>query len=213
MALQRHPELVQACQALGHEIACHGWRWIHYQSLPESVEREHMARGMEILTQLMGERPLGWYTGRDSPNTRRLVADFGGFEYDADYYGDDLPFWMEVRKTDGAVVPQLIVPYTLDCNDMRFALPQGYAYADPFYQYLKDTFDALYAEGDPTGLNAPKMMSVGMHCRLLGRPGRITALQRFLDHIGQHAQVWVCRRLDIARHWKAVHPYDQPLAL
>ncbi|OQW88518.1 MAG: allantoinase [Rhodoferax ferrireducens] len=207
MALERYPELVQACQQLGHEIACHGWRWIHYQNLPESVEREHMARGMEILTRLMGERPLGWYTGRDSPNTRRLVADFGGFDYDADYYGDDLPFWMEVRKTDGNVVPQLIVPYTLDCNDMRFALPQGYSHADPFFQYLKDTFDALYAEGDPAGLNAPKMMSVGMHCRLLGRPGRITALQRFLDHIGQHDGVWVCRRLDIARHWRAVHPY------
>ena len=207
MALERYPELVQACQQLGHEIACHGWRWIHYQNLPESVEREHMVRGMEILTKLMGERPLGWYTGRDSPNTRRLVADFGGFAYDADYYGDDLPFWMEVRKTDGDVVPQLIVPYTLDCNDMRFALPQGYSHADPFFQYLKDTFDALYAEGDPAGLNSPKMMSVGMHCRLLGRPGRITALQRFLDHIGQHSHVWVCRRLDIARHWRAVHPY------
>jgi len=207
MALERYPELVQACQQLGHEIACHGWRWIHYQSLPESVERDHMARGMAILTEMMGQRPLGWYTGRDSPNTRRLVADFGGFAYDSDYYGDDLPFWMDVRKTDGEVVPQLIVPYTLDCNDMRFALPQGYSHADPFYQYLKDTFDALYAEGDQNGLNAPKMMSVGMHCRLLGRPGRITALQRFLDHIGQHDQVWVCRRLDIARHWQSVHPY------
>nr|WP_319564193.1 allantoinase PuuE [uncultured Rhodoferax sp.] len=207
MALERYPELVQACQQLGHEIACHGWRWIHYQNLSEEVEREHMARGMDILTRLMGERPLGWYTGRDSPNTRRLVADFGGFEYDSDYYGDDLPFWMEVRKTDGTVVPQLIVPYTLDCNDMRFALPQGYSHADPFFQYLKDTFDALYAEGDPAGLNAPKMMSVGMHCRLLGRPGRIVALQRFLDHIGQKSDVWVCRRLDIARHWKAMHPY------
>ena len=209
MALQRYPELVQACQQLGHEIACHGWRWIHYQNLPEEVEREHLARGMEILTKLMGERPLGWYTGRDSPNTRRLVADFGGFEYDADYYGDALPFWMDVKKTDGSVVPQLIVPYTLDCNDMRFALPQGYSHADPFFQYLKDTFDALYAEGDPAGLNAPKMMSVGMHCRLLGRPGRITALQRFLDHIAQFEGVWVARRIDIARHWRKVHPHAQ----
>lgn len=209
MALQRHPELVQACQQLGHEIACHGWRWIHYQALPEEVEREHMARGMAVLTQLMGSRPLGWYTGRDSPNTRRLVADFGGFEYDADYYGDDLPFWMQVRKTDDSVVPQLIVPYTLDCNDMRFALPQGFSHADPFYQYLKDTFDALYAEGDPAGLNAPKMMSVGMHCRLLGRPGRIVALQRFLDYVCGFEGVWVARRLDIARHWRAVHPYDK----
>jgi putative urate catabolism protein len=212
MALARYPELVQACQQLGHEIACHGWRWIHYQSLPEAVEREHMARGMEILTRLMGTRPLGWYTGRDSPNTRRLVADFGGFDYDSDYYGDDLPFWMDVAKTSGEVVPQLIVPYTLDCNDMRFALPQGYAYADPFFQYLKDSFDALYAEGDPNGLDAPKMMSVGMHCRLLGRPGRIVALQRFMDYIGQHDKVWVCRRIDIARHWKVTHPV-QPNAV
>jgi len=127
------------------------------------------------------------------------VADYGGFEYDSDYYGDDLPFWMKVEKSDGQVVPQLIVPYTLDCNDMRFALPQGYSHADPFFQYMKDTFDALYKEGDPQGLNRPKMMSIGMHCRLLGRPGRITALQRFLDHIQAHDHVWVCRRLDIAR--------------
>jgi allantoinase len=210
MALARYPELVQTCQQLGHEIACHGWRWIHYQNIAEATERDHMAQAMKILTDLQqGERPLGWYTGRDSPNTRRLVADYGGFEYDSDYYGDDLPFWMKVRKTDGEVVPQLIVPYTLDCNDMRFALPQGYSYADPFYQYLKDTFDVLYAEGDPNGLNAPKMMSVGMHCRLLGRPGRITALQRFLNYIGSHAQVWVCRRIDIARHWRSVHPFAQ----
>jgi peptidoglycan/xylan/chitin deacetylase (PgdA/CDA1 family) len=162
---------------------------------------------MDILTRLMGTRPLGWYTGRDSPNTRRLVADYGGFAYDSDYYGDDLPFWMDVRKTSGEVVQQLIVPYTLDCNDMRFALPQGYSHAEPFFQYLRDTFDALYAEGDPARLDAPKMMSVGMHCRLLGRPGRIVALQRFMAYIGRHDKVWVCRRIDIARHWKATHPY------
>ena len=208
MALQRHPELTQAFTQLGHEIACHGWRWIHYQNLSEEVEREHMQRGMDILTRMTGSRPLGWYTGRDSPNTRRLVADYGGFEYDSDYYGEDLPFWMQVKKTDGAVVPQLIVPYTLDCNDMRFALPQGYSHADPFFQYLKDSFDTLYAEGDPAGLNQPSMMSIGMHCRLLGRPGRITALQRFLDHIQTHDKVWVCKRLDIARHWKATHPFE-----
>ena len=203
MALERHPELVQALQQQGHEIACHGWRWINYQHVDEVSEREHMAIGMDILTRLTGERPLGWYTGRDSPNTRRLVADYGGFEYDSDYYGDDLPFWMKVQKTDGEVVPQLIVPYSLDCNDMRFALPQGYSHADPFFQYLKDSFDVLYAEGE----HAPRMMSIGMHCRLLGRPGRITALQRFLDHIAAHEQVWVCRRIDIARHWKKTHPY------
>ena len=147
---------------------------------------------------------LGWYTGRDSPGTRRLVADLGGFEYDSDHYGDDLPFWLQVRRSDGALAPHLVVPYTLDCNDMRFALPQGYSHADPFFQYMKDSFDALYAEGD----EAPKMMSIGMHCRLLGRPGRIVALQRFLDHIGQHDSVWVCRRLDIARHWKQAHPFE-----
>ena len=205
MALERHPELVQALKVLGHEIACHGLRWINYQSVDEASEREDMRVAMEIITRLTGERALGWYTGRDSPNTRRLVADFGGFEYDSDYYGDDLPFWMKVKKTDGAVVPQLIVPYTLDCNDMRFALPQGYSHADPFFQYLKDSFDVLYAEG----AESPRMMSVGMHCRLLGRPGRITALQRFLDHIEKFDRVWVCRRVDIARHWKQTHPYQE----
>jgi len=206
MALQRHPELTQAFVELGHEIACHGWRWISYQGIDEATEREHMRVGMQIIEQLTGQRALGWYTGRDSPNTRRLVADHGGFEYDSDYYGDDLPFWMPVTKTSGETVPQLIVPYTLDVNDMRFCLPQGYSQADDFFTYLRDTFDVLYAEGNPNGANAPKMMSVGMHCRLLGRPGRIRALQRFLDHIEAHDKVWVCRRLDIARHWKAVHP-------
>jgi len=205
-ALARHPALAQALVQQGHEVACHGLQWIHYQNVPEDVERAHMQQAMQMLTQLTGTRPLGWYTGRDSPNTRRLVADYGGFAYDSDYYGDDLPFWMKVQRSDGQVVPQLIVPYTLDCNDMRFALPQGFAYAEPFFQYLKDSFDALYAEGDPAGANAPKMMSVGMHCRLLGRPGRITALQRFLDYLLQHDKVWVCRRIDIARHWAATHP-------
>lgn len=206
-ALQRNPEVAAAFKELGHEIASHGWRWIHYQDMDEAAEREHMRLAMQAIEQITGERPLGWYTGRDSPRTRRLVADYGGFEYDSDYYGDDLPFWMKVKKTDGTVVPQLIVPYTLDCNDMRFALPQGYSHADPFFQYMRDSFDALYAEGDPAGLDRPKMMSIGMHCRLLGRPGRIVALQRFLDHIAKHDHVWVCRRIDIARHWKQTHPY------
>jgi putative urate catabolism protein len=208
MALQRHPELTAAFVELGHEIACHGWRWIHYQNVDEATERDHMQLGMAAIEKLTGQRALGWYTGRDSPRTRRLVADYGGFEYDSDYYGDDLPFWMQVQKSDGSLAPQLIVPYTLDCNDMRFALPQGYSHADPFFQYLKDTFDVLYAEGDPNGLNQPSMMSVGMHCRLLGRPGRITALQRFLDHIAARQHVWVARRIDIARHWKTTHPYQ-----
>jgi allantoinase len=207
MALERHPELASALVERGHEIACHGWRWIHYQDVDEATERQHMAQAVAAIEALTGSKPLGWYTGRDSPRTRRLVADHGGFEYDSDYYGDDLPFWMQVKKSDGSVVPQLIVPYTLDCNDMRFALPQGYSHADPFFQYLKDTFDVLYAEGDPNGLNQPAMMSIGMHCRLLGRPGRITALHRFLDHIAQHDKVWVCRRLDLARHWKITHPF------
>lgn len=204
-ALERHPEVARAFVELGHEIACHGWKWIHYQDVDEATEREHMRLAMEGIARLTGDRPLGWYTGRDSPNTRRLVADHGGFAYDSDYYGDDLPFWMKVRRTDGAVVPHLVVPYTLDCNDMRFALPQGYSHADPFFQYLKDSFDVLYAEGD----EAPKMMSIGMHCRLLGRPGRITALQRFLDHVARHDRVWVCRRIDIARHWAQVHPFQE----
>ena len=207
MALQRHPELTAAFVELGHEIACHGWRWISYQNLDEATEREHMRLGLDAIEKLTGKRPLGWYTGRDSPQTRRLVADDGGLLYDSDYYGDDLPFWMKVKRTDGTVVPRLVVPYTLDTNDMRFALPQGFAQAEDFYIYLRDSFDALYAEGDPNGENAPKMMSIGMHCRLLGRPGRLVALQRFLDHVAKHDKVWVCRRVDIARHWQATHPF------
>ena len=207
MALQRHPELTAAFVELGHEIACHGWRWISYQNLDEATEREHMRLGLDAIEKLTGSRPLGWYTGRDSPQTRRLVADDGGLLYDSDYYGDDLPFWMKVKRTDGAVVPRLVLPYTLDTNDMRFALPQGFAQAEDFYIYLRDSFDALYAEGDPNGQNAPKMMSIGMHCRLLGRPGRLVALQRFLDHVAKHDKVWVCRRVDIARHWQATHPF------
>jgi allantoinase len=203
MALQHNPEVTAAFVELGHETACHGWRWINYQTVDEAIEREHMRVGMDIIEKLTGQRALGWYTGRDSPNTRRLVADYGGFAYDSDYYGDDLPFWTKVTRTDGAAVPHLIVPYTLDANDMRFALPQGYSHAEPFYQYLKDSFDALYAEGE----TSPKMMSVGMHCRLLGRPGRIRALQRFLDYIATHDRVWVCRRIDIAQHWREVHPF------
>jgi allantoinase len=211
MALQRHPELTAALMQLGHEIACHGWRWIHYQAVDEATERAHMRQMVKFVEQLTGEKRgapdaihgVGWYTGRDSPNTRRLVADIGGFEYDSDYYGDDLPFWMKVAKSDGSIVPQLVVPYTLDANDMRFALPQGFAQAEDFFIYLRDSFNALYAEG----AEAPKMLSVGMHGRLLGRPGRIVALQRFLDHVQRHERVWVCRRIDLARHWKHVHPF------
>jgi len=202
MALERNPAVTAAFVEHGHEIACHGWRWISYQNIDEATEREHMRIAVDIVRRMTGAAPLGWYTGRDSPNTRRLVADHGGFLYDADYYGDDLPFWTRVTKTDGAVVPHLIVPYTLDCNDMRFATPQGFNSGDQFLAYLRDAFDVLYAEG----AERPKMMSIGMHCRLLGRPGRFAALQRFLDHVERHDRVWVCRRVEIARHWIARHP-------
>jgi allantoinase len=216
MALERHPDVTQAFVELEHEIACHGWRWIHYQNVDEATEREHMRRGMQIIERLTGARQgaeghihgLGWYTGRDSPNTRRLVVDHGGFEYDSDYYGDDLPFWLQVVKSDRTTAPHLVVPYTLDTNDMRFSLPQGFATGHDFYMYLRHAFDVLYAEGD----EAPKMMSIGMHCRLLGRPGRFRALQRFLDHIATRDRVWICRRIDIARHWKATHPFDPDTA-
>ncbi len=215
MALQRSPEVTAAFVELGHEIACHGWRWIHYQNLDAEVEREHMRIAMQIMDEVVGKdggpggiHGRGWYTGRDSPNTRRLVADRGGFEYDSDYYGDDLPFWLHVQKSDGSLAPQLIVPYTLDCNDMRFALPQGFSHGDEFFEYLRDAFDVQYAEGD----ERPSMMSIGMHCRLLGRPGRMRALQRFLDHVQKHDRVWVTRRIDIARHWKATHPFDAATA-
>jgi allantoinase len=204
MALERHPEVARACVELGHEIASHGWRWISYQQVDEATERDHLQRAIEAITALTGTRPLGWYTGRDSPRTRRLVADAGGFEYDSDHYGDDLPFWLQVRRTDGSLAPHLVVPYTLDANDMRFALPQGFSHGDEFFQYLRDAFDVHYAEGD----ERPAMMSVGMHCRLLGRPGRMRALQLFLDHVQRHERVWIARRIDIARHWKQVHPFE-----
>ena len=197
MALERNPEAVAAMIEDGHEIACHGWRWISYQEVDEATEREHMQRAVATIERLTGARPLGWYTGRDSPNTRRLVVEHGGFLYDADSYADDLPYWVEVAGKS-----HLVVPYTLDANDMRFAAPQGFNSGDQFFTYLRDTFDALYAEG----ATAPKMMSVGLHCRIIGRPGRIVALQRFLDHVARHKRVWICRRIDIARHWHATHP-------
>jgi allantoinase len=208
MALERNAEVAAAFAEAGHEIAAHGWRWISYQGVDEATERAHLARAVESIAKTTGSRPLGWYTGRDSPATRRLVADLGGFEYDADYYGDDLPFWLQVERSDGSLVPQLVVPYTLDTNDMRFALPQGFAQGDDFFVYLRDAFDVLWAEG----AERPAMMSVGMHCRLLGRPGRLRALQRFLDHVERHDRVWVTRRIDIARHWKNMHPFDPTTA-
>ena len=197
MALERNPAAVEAMLAADWEIASHGYRWISYQFVPEVIEREHLHRAIEIHTRVTGNRPLGWYLGRDSPNTRKLVVEEGGFLYDADSYADDLPYW-DTRYGR----PQLIVPYTLDTNDMRFATSQGFNSGDQFYCYLQDAFDVLYAEGE----QAPKMMSVGLHCRLVGRPGRAAALARFLDYVQQHDQVWVCRRLDIARHWIERHP-------
>jgi allantoinase len=208
-ALERYPEMVSSLMAAGHEIACHGYKWIHHQHMTPQLKREHIQRAAQTLKAMTaGQWPLGWYTGRDSPNTRRLVADLGSFEYDSDYYGDDLPFWMKVQKSDGTVVPHLVVPYTLDCNDMRFVQAQGFNTGEHFFTYLRDSFDALYAEGE----HAPKMMSIGMHCRLLGKPGRIGALLRFMDHIAQHQRVWVCRRIDVARHWKITHPYPSASA-
>ncbi len=200
MAAERHPEVIRAMVDAGHEIASHGYRWINYQYLDEAVEREHMRKAMEILEQVSGSRPLGWYTGRTGPNTRRLVAEHGGFLYDADSYDDDLPHWELV-----AGKPQLIVPYTLDCNDMRFAQVQGFNSGDQFFTYLKDSFDALYEEGAET----PRMMSIGLHCRLVGRPGRIKSLERFLDYAAGHEDVWFCRRVDIARHWHERHPHEE----
>ena len=205
-ALQRYPEMARAFRDGGHEVACHALKWIHYQGMDEAGERAQMKEALDLIEKIAGERPQGWYTGRDSINTRRLVVDDGRLLYDSDYYGDDLPFWMKVRKSDGSDVNHLVVPYTLDCNDMRFGLPQGYSDAEPFYRYMRDSFDTLYAEGDPKGLDRPKMLSVGLHNRMVGRPGRFAALKRFLDHIAQHPDVWVCRRIDIARHWIATHP-------
>jgi len=201
MALERNRRAAAAMVEAGHEIASHGWRWIEYQYMDEAEERDHMRRAIASIERLTGSRPLGWYTGRCSPNTRRLVVEEGGFLYDADAYNDDLPYWVTV---DGK--PQLVVPYTLDTNDMRFATSQGFNSGDQFFAYLRDAFDVLHAEG----ATAPKMLSVGLHCRLTGRPGRIAALARFLDYVQGHEDVWICRRVDIARHWIATHPYKAP---
>ena len=198
MALRRNPAAVHAMLDDDHEIAGHGWRWIDYQFVDEETERDHLRLAVDTIADLTGKRPLGWYTGRDSPNTRRLVVEHGGFLYDADSYADDLPYWETV---DGK--PHLVVPYTLDANDMRFATSQGFNTGEQFFTYLKDTFDMLYREGE----TAPKMMSVGLHCRIAGRPGRAAALERFLDYILQHDGVWICRRVDIARHWYDKHPH------
>jgi putative urate catabolism protein len=195
MALLRNPHAVAAMLQGGHEIATHGWRWIDYQHIPEEIERAHLQRAIEAHTESTGERPLGWYLGRCSPNTRRLVAEEGGFLYDADSYADDLPYW---NRSHGRA--QLIIPYTLECNDMRFSTG-SLSTGEQFFVHLKDSFDVLYEEG----ATAPKMMSVGLHCRLAGRPGRAAAVARFLDYVAPRSDVWVCRRVDIARHWHSVH--------
>ena len=197
MALERNPAVAEAAMAAGHEICSHGYRWIDYRDVPEDVEREHLERAIEIIRSLTGERPLGWYTGRTSERTRALVVEEGGFLYDADDYNDDLPFWTQVNGKS-----HLVVPYTLDNNDMRFATPQGFNSGDQFYSYLRDAFDVLYAESEHT----PRMMSVGLHCRLVGRPGRLAALARFIEHTRRFDDVWYGRRIDIARHWRAAHP-------
>ncbi len=208
MALARHPDVVEAFLEDGHEVASHGWRWISYQQIDEYIEREHLALAVDTIRRLTGRPPDGWYTGRDSPNTRRLVVEHGGFTYSADGYADDLPYYVPVRTRLG-VAPLLVVPYTLDANDMRFATPQGFNSGDQFFTYLKDAFDCLYEEGDPNGLDAPKMMSIGLHCRIVGHPGRAGALARFLDYVRDHADVWITRRIDIARHWLATYPYAE----
>ena len=199
MALARNPDAVEAMKAAGWEIASHGLRWIDYQSIPEEVERQHIAEAVRLHTEVTGERPLGWYQGRTSPNTARLVVEEGGFVYDADSYADDLPYY-DARHGR----PQLIVPYTLDVNDMKFVALNGFDDAEPFFRYLRDTFDQLYDEGG-------RMMSIGLHGRIAGRPGRARAVARFLDHIQARTGVWIARRIDIARHWLNYHPYKDEI--
>ena len=200
MALERNPEAVEAMLKADWEIASHGYRWIDYKNIPEDIEREHMAKAIDIHTRVTGSRPLGWYTGRTGVNTQRLVQEAGGFLYDADSYADDLPYWVETP----AGKPHLVIPYTLDTNDMRFVSPQGFNSGEQFFSYLRDAFDVLYAEGEAT----PKMLSIGLHCRLIGRPGRIASLEKFIDYVNNHADVWLCRRIDIAHHW---YKHHQPI--
>tara|TARA_B100001996_G_scaffold144190_1_gene109685 strand:- start:2284 stop:3189 length:906 start_codon:yes stop_codon:yes gene_type:complete len=192
MALERNPDVCKAIINGNYEVASHGWRWIDYQNIKKTVEEKHMKLAIKTIKKIFGKRPLGWYTGRCSPNTRDLVIKEGGFLYDSDSYSDDLPYW-EYRNNK----KQLVIPYTLDNNDMRFATNQGFNSGDQFYTYLKDSFDVLYEEGK----TSPKMMSVGLHCRLIGRPGRIQSLKKFLDYVLKFNDVWICKRVDIAKHW------------
>ncbi|MGE8537765.1 MAG: allantoinase PuuE [Acinetobacter sp.] len=201
MALARNPYIVEAIKDADYDVVSHGQRWLHYQDMPIELERQHMDQAISVLQALFGSAPIGWYTGRDSPNTRQLLAEFPEIKYDSDYYGDDLPFWRTLTNLAGETRPHLIIPYTLDSNDMKFSSPGGFNHGEQFYQYLKNAFDVLYAEGE----TAPKMLSIGMHCRILGRPGRFKALQKFLDYIQNYDKVWICRRADIAEHWYKHH--------
>jgi len=192
MALEKNPEICKAIKNAGYEVASHGWKWIDYQNIKKSEEKKHMKLAIQVHKQIFGERPNGWYTGRCSPNTRDLVMEDGGFLYDSDSYSDDLPYWETRGKKK-----QLIIPYTLDNNDMRFVTNQGFNTGDHFFTYLKDSFDTLYEEGK----TSPKMMSVGLHCRIIGKPGRIQSLKKFLDYVLKHEDVWLCKRIDVAKHW------------
>jgi allantoinase len=198
MALERHPEAGRAMVEAGFEVASHGWRWIDYQHVAEDEERAHLKLAIAAIERVTGRRPVGWYTGRTSARTRRLVVEEGGFLYDSDSYADDLPYWLEVGGR-----PHLVIPYTLDNNDMKFALSNGFNRGEDFFEYLRDAFDVLYEEG----AHQPKMMSVGLHCRLVGRPGRAAALTRFLDYARSHDHVWITTRAEIARHWRQQHPH------
>ena len=196
MALERNPEVVAAMKDANWEIASHGYRWIDYQSIDEATEREHLQKALQLHTAATGERPSGWYLGRCSPRSHRIAAEIGEFIYNSDTYADDLPYWDRRFAS-----PQLMVPYTLDANDMRFATPQGFNSGQQFFEYLKDSFDILHAEGG-------RMMSIGLHCRLAGRPGRAAAVVKFLDYVMSRDDVWVATRLDIANHWRKQHPAE-----
>jgi allantoinase len=201
-ALEQNPSLAKACVALGHEVVSHGYRWIDYCAVPEEVERDHIERAVNILTALTGERPLGWMTGRPGPNTRRLIVEAGGFLYDRDSLADELPYWLRIGSK-----PHLVIPYSYEANDNRFNENSGFSTGDDFFRYMRDAFDLLYREGEK---GAPKLLSIGLHDRLIGRPGRCGGLLRLLDHMRGRKAVWFCRGVDIARHWSAKFPLAGP---
>jgi putative urate catabolism protein len=198
MALERNPEAATALSESGFEVACHGQRWIDYQFVPEAQERADMVRNIDTVTRMIGRKPVGWYTGRPSPNTRRLVAEIGGFAYDSDAYNDDLPYWLRISGK-----PHLVVPHTFDCNDSRLQRGGDFSTGEEFFCYCRDAFDWLYRKGKE---GRPRMMTISLHNRIVGRPGRIGGLARLLDHIQRHEHVWLCDRAAIAAHWAAHHP-------